>query len=237
MDFSTFILLQFLAHVLADYFFQSNKTADHKNKHGFKSNYLVGHIFIVFICSWVLSFQVQFFIGSAAIAIVHYFIDGTKALFYKNEKLVRYLFFIDQLLHIIVFVVVCIVWMKYHGLGTIFELHISFFECVIVVGYLLCLKPANILIKEIFFSSQLEIVKAAELPNAGKLIGSLERILALTFILVGQFSAVGFLIAAKSVLRYKDTDTLKTEYVLIGTMLSFGIAVVIGIIANASGTL
>ena len=72
-----------------------------------------------------------------------------------------------------------------------------------------------------------------ELPNAGKLIGILERILALTFILIGQYQAVGFLIAAKSVLRYKDTDTLKTEYVLIGTMLSFGIAVVLGILAGA----
>ena len=68
------------------------------------------------------------------------------------------------------------------------------------------------------------------LPNAGKLIGITERLLVLTFILFNQFEAVGFLIAAKSILRYKDDDTIKTEYVLIGTMLSFGIAVVLGII-------
>jgi hypothetical protein len=109
---------------------------------------------------------------------------------------------------------------------------------------LCCLKPANILIKEVFRSSEIDVAIARkeesetlsvsdELPNAGKLIGILERVLALTFILIGQYQAVGFLIAAKSVLRYKDTDTLKTEYVLIGTMLSFGIAVVLGILATS----
>jgi hypothetical protein len=40
------------------------------------------------------------------------------------------------------------------------------------------------------------------------------------------------LIAAKSILRYGNNETLKTEYVLIGTMLSFGIAVIAGIIIN-----
>jgi hypothetical protein len=47
----------------------------------------------------------------------------------------------------------------------------------------------------------------------------------LVFVLIGQFSAVGFLIAAKSILRFKDGDLIKTEYVLIGTMLSFSIAI------------
>ena len=41
--------------------------------------------------------------------------------------------------------------------------------------------------------------------------------------------AVGFLIAAKSILRYKDTDNLKTEYVLIGTLLSFGTATLLSL--------
>jgi hypothetical protein len=47
-----------------------------------------------------------------------------------------------------------------------------------------------------------------------------------------QFDAVGFLIAAKSILRFKDDNTLKTEYVLIGTMLSFGIAIACGLLIN-----
>jgi hypothetical protein len=44
-----------------------------------------------------------------------------------------------------------------------------------------------------------------------------------------QYEAVGFLIAAKSILRYEGKKTSKTEYVLIGSLLSFGIGIIIGI--------
>jgi hypothetical protein len=44
-----------------------------------------------------------------------------------------------------------------------------------------------------------------------------------------QYEAVGFIIAAKSILRYEGVKTSKTEYVLIGSLLSFGIAIITGI--------
>ena len=67
------------------------------------------------------------------------------------------------------------------------------------------------------------------IQNAGKLIGNCERIISLVQILNGQFEAVGFILAGKSILRYKESDTPKTEYVLIGTLLSFGIAIMIAV--------
>lgn len=244
MQITTFLLLQFLAHVLADYFLQSQKMANEKNSIGFKSRLLPVHAIIVFFCSWVLSFQVEFFVGAGIIAIIHYIIDGFKAKANHHPVLWKYAFFIDQLLHCIVFVGVSLFFARYHGFEPLFEIPISATFVAIVIAYLLCLRPANIVIKEVFRSSQIDVAIAQqekaevldetdELPNAGKLIGILERVLTLTFIVIGQYQAVGFLIAAKSVLRYKDTDTLKTEYVLIGTMLSFGIAVVLGILAGA----
>ncbi len=39
----------------------------------------------------------------------------------------------------------------------------------------------------------------------------------------------GFLLAAKSLLRFRETDTVKSEYVLVGTLLSFGIAILVGV--------
>ena len=68
--------------------------------------------------------------------------------------------------------------------------------------------------------------------NAGKLIGTLERVISLALILVDQFAAVGFIIAAKSLLRFRDTATARTEYLLIGTLLSFGIVILLGIICK-----
>lgn len=243
MEINTFLALQFLAHVLADYFLQTQKMAYEKNSIGFKSRLLPLHVLIVFICSWVLSFQIEFFVGAGMIAIVHYFIDGFKAKANQHPKLWKYAFFIDQLLHVVVLVTVSLFFEAYQGLQPLFEMPVSTSAVAIVTAYLLCLRPANIFIKEVFRSSQINVAIAAqekaevldgtdELPNAGKLIGILERVLTLTFILIGQYQAVGFLIAAKSILRYKDTDTLKSEYVLIGTMLSFGIAVVLGILAG-----
>lgn len=101
--------------------------------------------------------------------------------------------------------------------------------------YIICSKPANIFIRETFGASKIRSIDSStsnELKNAGKLIGTLERILVLTFVIIGKWEVIGFLIAAKSILRYKDTDTIKTEYVLIGTMLSFGIAILLGIVFN-----
>jgi hypothetical protein len=54
-------------------------------------------------------------------------------------------------------------------------------------------------------------------------------------ILINQFEAVGFLIAAKSILRFRKDSVYKTEYVLIGTLLSFGIAVAFGILPGLIG--
>ena len=71
------------------------------------------------------------------------------------------------------------------------------------------------------------------LPNAGTLIGYLERVLILTFILIDQFAAIGFLLAAKSIMRFGSASGSNhrklTEYVIVGTLSSFTIAIFIGL--------
>lgn len=74
------------------------------------------------------------------------------------------------------------------------------------------------------------------LKSAGKYIGVLERIFVFGFIILNQWSAIGVLIAAKSVFRFGDLSRAKdrklTEYMLIGSLLSFGLAIVIGLLYN-----
>ena len=66
----------------------------------------------------------------------------------------------------------------------------------------------------------------AGLPKGGLYIGLLERALVFLFVLTGQFTSIGFLIAAKSVLRFGVANDRKmSEYVIIGTLLSFGWAI------------
>jgi len=176
--------------------------------------------------------QVTFVLGAAIIAITHFLIDGFKRHLCNSKNFGRYAFFIDQALHLAILALVSILFDKWHGINPSVEVSINFKYLLVITGYLVCLKPANIFIKEVFLATEIQVSSDNEMPNAGKVIGVLERILTLTFIIVSQYSAVGFLIAAKSILRYGNNETLKTEYVLIGTMLSFGIAVIAGIIIN-----
>ena len=69
------------------------------------------------------------------------------------------------------------------------------------------------------------------LANAGKWIGIAERVIVLIFVLLNQYSVIGLVIAAKSILRFseKDRPEVKTEYILIGTLLSIGIAILTGL--------
>ena len=58
----------------------------------------------------------------------------------------------------------------------------------------------------------------------------------LTFVLTGHIEGVGFLLTAKSVFRFGDLKEAKdiktTEYVMIGTMWSFAIAIAAGLLVS-----
>jgi hypothetical protein len=67
--------------------------------------------------------------------------------------------------------------------------------------------------------------------QAGRYIGWLERTLTFAFIIAKQPEGVGFLLAAKSVLRIGDlkdeSERHHAEYIIIGTFLSFGWAMIV----------
>lgn len=63
------------------------------------------------------------------------------------------------------------------------------------------------------------------------LIGWSERFLIVTFVLVGDTGAIGFIVVAKTTLRFGQSreDPAFAEYVLCGTLVSFSIALAIGL--------
>lgn len=65
--------------------------------------------------------------------------------------------------------------------------------------------------------------------NAGEAIGNLERLIILTLVLQSNYAAIGLVIAAKTVARYKKLEEKNfAEYYLIGTFTSLIIAVLLG---------
>jgi hypothetical protein len=109
-------------------------------------------------------------------------------------------------------------------------------------GLLLAANEANLAIRTVFDWLDLKprkpaadggLVDIGEL-NRGRIIGVLERALLYIFILQGQFGAIGFVLAAKAFTRFKALDDRSfAEYVLIGTLLSAGLALAIGALVRA----
>jgi hypothetical protein len=71
--------------------------------------------------------------------------------------------------------------------------------------------------------------KSSGAPSGGRLIGQMERLMIFLFIMMEYPQGIGFLLAAKSVLRFgevKDaSQRLEAEYIIIGTFMSFSLAI------------
>jgi hypothetical protein len=72
------------------------------------------------------------------------------------------------------------------------------------------------------------------LAKAGRYIGVLERLFVFAFVVTNHWEAIGLFLAAKSVFRFGDLTSSKnrklTEYILIETLLSFGITIFLGVL-------
>ena len=245
------ITLQLLAHLVSDFYLQTSKSCQNKAENAFRSRSLYIHVLITFICSWLFSFMFGFWWASLLIAILHGVVDGLKSLFGR----IPWVFFIDQLLHVVIIISVSVLynstlWAEClsPSLDTVVVFMPEWIELPVVLwitAFVFCLKPANFFVREVFSNAHISIPTskkssddesksiekvgyAEELLNAGRVIGNMERILTLIFMLLGHFEAIGFLLAAKSLLRFREDDSVKSEYVLVGTLLSFGIAIATG---------
>jgi hypothetical protein len=64
----------------------------------------------------------------------------------------------------------------------------------------------------------------------GRAIGSLERAIALTLVLLGEYGALGLIVAAKALARFKALEDREfAEYFLIGTLASLLLALLVGV--------
>ena len=98
------------------------------------------------------------------------------------------------------------------------------------INILVCWKPANIFIKLVLKHYSVNMPQEKEGGfNAGALIGTIERWLILIFVCLQRYDALGLLIATKSIIRFGESQTNKSEYVLAGTLLSLFIAVMAGL--------
>ncbi|ADV47400.1 DUF3307 domain-containing protein [Cellulophaga sp. E16_2] len=223
----------FLAHLLGDFIFQPSKWVKDKEEKKVKSKYIYYHTLIHFALSLLLLWDLKYWKIAVVIAVSHYLIDLIKLYITPSFKNKSVPFFIDQAMHIAV-LYGCVYYgdLVNHTVKLFQEIDLNLVTAFVFVSF-----PAAIIISKLLQGMARHIEDDHEsLPNAGMYIGIIERFFVLTFLIAGHWEVIGFLIAAKSVFRFndlKDSNSRElTEYILIGTLLSFGIAILTGIVYN-----
>ncbi|MEO1139812.1 MAG: DUF3307 domain-containing protein [Pseudomonadota bacterium] len=210
----TFTALLF-AHVLADFVLQTNWINRHKRQVGV----MLLHGVIVLAVSLAALGQLTAW-PVYALAAAHLVIDGVKT--YGNFNRLGG-FLADQTAHLATILAVAIhapdLWQTGFWASSHFLLPIM----ALATGLIVALQAGQYAVGLLMQPHSVRL-RQRGLKNGGRQIGLLERGLIFLFVLSGQPVAVGFLIAAKSILRFgtASRDQTTAEYVIIGTLASFG---------------
>lgn len=232
-----------ILHVMGDFYLQTEKIA-HNKKTSYRGviihaiqygiPYLLALIFVKFNILILFCFMLS--------VLAHYVVDSLK--YWLNRKSICRCFFTrpaivfaaDQLLHIVLLIFIAMIYVKsnfpgeqvyFYGVWNDLLLVIKLLPVLAIKWLLLALiilKPANIIFGLFFsnFKPEDEGARDEKQQRAGAIIGSLERILIVFFLSINQFSALGFILTAKSIARYDAIakDRKFAEYYLIGTLVS-----------------
>lgn len=231
-DFLLILLKLCIAHLISDYFLQFRSWVTDKEKNKIRSPKLYAHISVTFLAAGLLTGE---WLLALFVAGTHGLIDIAKIYWGKKDSLS---FLIDQFLHFTILIISSL-WISNElseVMASIKAISNSTSFWAIIFGYLLITFPMSVVITILTHRWRRDLDESYEkletLNEAGKWIGIMERFLILTFILINQFTAIGFLIAAKAVLRIRDTERKLSEYILIGTLLSITVTVVIGLLVK-----
>jgi hypothetical protein len=234
------VLYQWIfAHLLADFGLQTRKMIQHKKRLKTGSWVLYIHCLLHSAIIFLFTPNKSLWLIPVTVFITHFFIDLWK-LYRKDNALA---FVADQIMHILVLV---ILWFIYYQPAGWWQTKLETIAndsdlWIIISGYMVIIFPLAYLLGYATARWRAEIETASirttiSLSEAGKWIGIFERILVYTFVITSHFEGIGFLIAAKSLLRFSDIKgeriRKEAEYVLIGTLMSFAASILTGLAVN-----
>ena len=221
------IMIKLLAaHLIGDFLLQWSAMLRSKRKRHFLSPYLYLHGLIHAALCLLLLWDLRYIWGVALIFISHIIVDALKN-YFQNKANERKLFVFDQLLHLLVIFAVAY---SYHP----FSLPIDFADPAVQwhLLFVLALTFPTAITLEVFFSRWQMPDTGLSLERAGFYIGIFERLLVYFAAVMQYWELVGFMLTAKSIFRFGDlsnvNDRRYTEYVFLGTLLSFSAAIFCG---------
>lgn len=220
-----------LAHFLGDFVLQPSSWVEQRQRQKWRSPkfylHLLTHGLIMMLILW------DWYYWSLSLILVgmHGAIDLLKVYAERKETEKRW-FLIDQLLHM---VSILFLWMIWQGVSISGRDVLTGEHWLYLLAFVFVTRVSDVVLQKVLSQWAPELADGEEgsLHRAGQYIGVLERLFVCAFVVLGNFQAIGFLIAAKSVFRFGDLrkarDRKLTEYILIGTLLSFGLAMGTGL--------
>ncbi|MEC4052079.1 DUF3307 domain-containing protein [Myroides odoratimimus] len=222
-----------LAHLVGDFVLQTNKMVADINKKGIRSKALLYHtaIHLVLLLA-VTGFEAKYILGVWMLVLIHLLIDiYTKTSLSKKLSSISVLL-IDQGLHAIS---IALFVYYYYPFEIDWALVMGKNALALYSALILLVYASPIIIKKIIERFDFTVPNNG-LENAGKYIGILERLFIFLFVVLQRWEGIGFLLAAKSIFRFGDLKANKdiklTEYILIGTLISFGLGIAIALLYN-----
>lgn len=237
-------LRMFIAHLLGDFYLQKDEWVEDKRENIWKSKKLYLHSLLVAIITYL-------FLGLFAavwiiplVFVTHAAIDIMKVWMDANGQHHVFSFLFDQVLHILVLVGITLGIEGYYGPEVIAFVPQIFENPVllaVIAAYIIVITPSGFLINCALTPAREQVIVSERkdeeyregisenLENAGRFIGYLERVLVLTFVFINQYAAIGFLITAKSIFRFREDKNYLVEYYLLGTFLSMTIVILVGL--------
>lgn len=220
-----------LAHLLADFVFQTNAMVTAKRK----PQVLLLHGIIVFALTALALGGSP--IPAAFLALAHVAIDALKTYAVPaqhRERLWPYL--TDQTAHLVTIALLALYLPEAFASG-IWAAHSTTLipPALFLAGLITATLAGGPAVGGLMLPHKAQ-AQPDGLDNAGRIIGLLERALIFLMVMIGEPAGIGFLIAAKSILRF---DTVKknqkiSEYVIIGTLASFGWALIAAFATKAA---
>ncbi len=222
-----------IAHFIGDFILQPKSFAKEKEKLKVKSPKLYLHALIHGLLVLIILWNINYWLLALLLMVSHGIIDIIKLYAQKESNKSKW-FLTDQIMHIVTILVLWFIFLKPKLNLMLWCNNTSIW--IYLAAILFITVVSGIVVRELMSNWSKSIKDDSEnsLSNAGKYIGILERLFVFMFVITGYWEGIGFLLAAKSIFRFGDLKEAKdrklTEYMLIGTLLSFAIATATGML-------
>jgi hypothetical protein len=226
------IIKLIIAHLIGDFLLQPKAWVLDIDIKKIRSKKFYFHLLIHGVLVLILFWQIDYWQLALIIILIHGFLEIIK-LYFQQENKKRSWFIINQVLHGLSIYLIGLLWNQPTLNLSLIEVKSNTWIYTMALIFLTSFSGELIRVLMFNWSQSLNDGQEESLNHAGMYIGMLERLFVFIFVITGNWEAIGFLLAAKSVFRFGDLKESKdrklTEYILIGTLLSFGIAILIGV--------